>query len=201
MEQRSFNWSIVDSFSHACTFGNEEVVDILLEYKIKKEKQGKTVFEVTKDLNSDLPSSGQTLQLNTKNAVMSNLLMKASCFGYLNIVWKLLKFGANPRYKNENGDTALSLACTQEHYEIWEKLIMAKADVNETDGMKRTPLLKATKHNTNTDIIELLLKNGAKTDIADEFGSTPLHYATIRGSDVVVEYLVKLGADSSHTKP
>jgi hypothetical protein len=36
--------------------------------------------------------------------------MKASTFGYYNIVLKLLKFGANPRLKNDNSESALALS-------------------------------------------------------------------------------------------
>ena len=32
------------------------------------------------------------------------------------------------------------------------------------------------------EILELLLKNGARYDIADEEGNTPLHFAAIRGT-------------------
>lgn len=60
----------------------------------------------------------------------------------------LLKFSANPRKKNIRGESSLSLACMQENYEICERLILAKADVNEIDNRKRTPLLKAARHNS-----------------------------------------------------
>jgi hypothetical protein len=35
----------------------------------------------------------------------------------------------------------------QENFDICERLIVAKADVNEMDFRKRTPLLKAARHN------------------------------------------------------
>ena len=178
LDQSDLECNIVNAFSYACTFGNEEVVDLLLAYRIRLEKLGKPVFDI-----------------NYRDKTNNNFLMKASAFGYYNIVCKLLKFGANPRHKNNNGESALALSCMQENYSICEKLIMAKADVNETDYMKRTPLLKAARHNTDSSILELLLKNGAKTDIADEFGNTPLHHAAIRGSEIVAEFLLKLGAD------
>ncbi len=54
--------------------------------------------------------------------------------------------------------------------------------MNETDDHKRTPLLKAARHNNKNEILELLLKNGARYDVADEEGNTPLHFAAIRGT-------------------
>ena len=39
------------------------------------------------------------------------------------------------------------------------------------------------------------MKAGARTDIADEEGNTPLHFAAIRGSLEVGNFLLKLGAD------
>jgi len=75
-------------------------------------------------------------------------LMKASINGHLEIVKLLLKFGANPRKKNKRLESSLALACMQENTAICERLIIAKADVNEVDFRKRTPLLKCARHNS-----------------------------------------------------
>ena len=40
-----------------------------------------------------------------------------------------------------------------------------------------------------------MLENGAKTDIADEEGNTPLHCAATRGTVEVAKFLMSLGAD------
>ena len=108
--------------------------------------------------------------------------MKASINNHIEIVKILLIFGANPRIKTSSGESSLTLACMQENLIVVEKLVIAKADVNETDDHKRTPLLKAARHNNNNAILELLLKNGAKYDVADEEGNTPLHFAAMRGT-------------------
>jgi len=154
------------------------VVDIFISHRIKLEKLRRPQFNI-----------------DCRDKLNLTPLMKAATFGYFQIVLKLLKFGANPRLKNDRDESALALSCMQENHKICEKLIMAKADVNETDYMKQTPLLKAARHNTDYSILELLLKNGAKTDIADDLGNTPLHYAAIRGSDIVAEFLLNLGAN------
>ena len=63
--QNNLNCNIVDAFSHACTFGNEEVVDAILVYRIQQEKLGRPVFDI-----------------NYRDKMNNNFLMKASAFGY-----------------------------------------------------------------------------------------------------------------------
>ena len=108
--------------------------------------------------------------------------MKASINNHLEIVKELLMFGANPRITTSRGESSLTLACMQENHEICERLIIAHADVNELDHHKRTPLLKAARHNSKNDILQLLLNHGANPETADEEGNTPLHFAAMRGT-------------------
>lgn len=111
------------------------------------------------------------------DALSLTSLMKASINNHKEIVIMLLNFGASPRIKTERGESALTLACMQENDEIVERLIIAKANVNEVDHQQRTPLLKSARHNSQSKIIKLLLKHGAKPDVTDAEGNTPLHFA------------------------
>ena len=120
--------------------------------------------------------------IDIKDNLSLTSLMKASINNHLEIVRLLLQFGANPRIVTMNGESSLTLACMQENQDICERLIVAHADVNEMDPHKRTPLLKAARHNTQDDILQLLLDRGARPDIADEDGNTPLHFAAMRGT-------------------
>ena len=142
-------------------------------------------------LRSQIP----TFDIDSEDSLTLTALMKASINGHLEIVKLLLKFGANPRKKNKHMESALALACMQENLGICERLIIAKADVNEMDYKKRTPLLKSARHNSQSDILKLLIKAGAKPDIADEEGNTPLHVAAIRGTVEVAIYLISQGAN------
>ena len=63
------------------------------------------------------------------------------------------------------------------------------------DKLKRTPLLKAARHNSFNDILQLLLRNGAKPECADNEGNTALHYAAMRGTQDVAKFLMQLGAN------
>jgi ankyrin repeat protein len=138
---------------------------------------------------------GDIFDIDVPDNLSLTSLMKASINNHLEIVKMLLNFGANPRIRTKNGESALTLACMQENLQIVEKLIVAKADVNEIDEHKRTPLLKAARHNSKNEILELLLKNGARHDLADEEGNTPLHFAAMRGTVEVAKFLMNLGAN------
>lgn len=121
--------------------------------------------------------------------------MKAAMNGHLTIIELLLKFGASPRKINSRGENALTLACMQENFNICERLIVAKGDVNYVDSQNRTPLLKAARYNSGSEVLQLLLKHGANPDVADQDGNTPLHFAAIRGTKDVAVFLMKLGAN------
>lgn len=168
----------------ACTNGLTEIARLLLKYSAVylqacgQSEEGEDIWSI------DDPDS---LSLTS--------LMKASINNHVEIVKLLLNFGANPRIRTKNGESSLTLACMQENKQIVEKLIIAKADVNEIDDHKKTPLLKCCRHNSKNEILELLLKHGARHDLADDEGNTPLHFAAMRGSVEIAKYLINLGAN------
>ena len=162
----------------ACTNGFTKTVEVLLKHwSRKKSKHRDQIFDI-----------------DVKDNLSLTTLMKASINNHLEIVKLLIKFGANPRIVTQNGESSLTLACMQENKEICQALIIAKADVNEIDKHKRTPLLKAARHNSKNDILQLLLNSGARPDIADEEGNPPPHCAASRGTMEVAKFLMNLGA-------
>ena len=52
-----------------------------------------------------------------------------------------------------------------------------------------------TAEGESLDVARLLIEHGAEVDARDEFGTTPLHAAVVRGSLDVVRLLIELGAD------
>ena len=55
--------------------------------------------------------------------------------------------------------------------------------------------MKAARHNSKSDILKMLLNYGAKPDIADEKGNTPLHFVAQRGTQELASFLINLGAN------
>ncbi|MFS9037648.1 ankyrin repeat domain-containing protein [Streptococcus australis] len=75
------------------------------------------------------------------------------------------------------GETLLNLAVNSQTKKDVILLIENGANVNQQGELNFTPIQNACLHG-NIDIIEILLKNGAKTNIKNEFGYDAKHYAT-----------------------
>lgn len=101
----------------------------------------------------------------------------------------LLRYGADPNQPTLAGTTPLMAAAgvnwvvAQTYTESPEAVLEAVAlclelggDVNATNSMGLTPLLGAANRGSN-EIIELLVEHGARLDIQDKEGRTPLRWA------------------------
>lgn len=80
---------------------------------------------------------------------------------------------------DDDGDTVLHLAVVGCAINKVKDLIKI-CDLNAINNMMQTPLHVATMAN-RPDMVELLLLSGAKFDIQDRRGSTPLHIACQKG--------------------
>lgn len=67
-------------------------------------------------------------------------------------------------------------------------------DINYKDAQLRTPL-HAAAHVGDTDFVEFLLTNNARTNVKDIKWYTPLHRACASGAPSVVQILLDNGAD------
>jgi ankyrin repeat protein len=115
--------------------------------------------------------------------------------GNIEQVKSLIAKGANVNAKDDRGQTSLHLAVRNFYEEIVEFLISEGADVNasQTDA-SWTPLLDAASTG-QTEVIKLLLQHGAKVDVGDKFGYTPLYYAMWSEEKDAIKALISSGAD------
>ncbi|XP_021940800.1 transient receptor potential channel pyrexia-like isoform X3 [Zootermopsis nevadensis] len=95
----------------------------------------------------------------------------------------------------------LMTAIDEEAIEDTEKLLRessesASAVVNVPCGrLQLTALqLAATKGKHGAQLVNLLLMNGAKANVSDKLGRTPLHSAALLGNEEAVQALLKAGA-------
>ena len=75
------------------------------------------------------------------------------------------------------------------------ELVNSKPEIlNKKAGQRQGTILHRTAENNRPRFVEFLIKKGAKQTF-DVYGNYPLHYACISGDKLVVEVLVREGAD------
>jgi ankyrin repeat protein len=87
-----------------------------------------------------------------------------------------------------SGDRAAALA------------ILQKVDVNLAEPNGTTPLHYAA-YREDVDLVERLLKAGAKPNVKNDFGSTPMAEAAKHGNAAIIKLLLRAGADANSPNP
>ena len=106
-----------------------------------------------------------------------------------------------PDYRklNRYGGTALIPACHYGHVDTVRLLLQSsRIDVDHVNRLGWTALLEAVilgdGGSAHTEIVRLLLANGASVQRADAQGMTPLAHAQARGQQTIADILRKAGA-------
>jgi uncharacterized protein len=137
--------------------------------------------------------------VNAQDDIQDSAFLLAGARGHTEIVRLALAAGADLRLTNRYGGTALIPACHYGHVETVRVLLSESAiDVNHVNRLGWTALLEAVilgdggpRHQA---IVQLLLAHGARTQIADRDGVTPLAHARRRGQTEVEALLARAGA-------
>ena len=140
--------------------------------------QEKTVFDVArKGTLSEIQAiySRNPELVNTVNDNKSTPLILACYRNNEAVALYLLDTVSNINYNSGMG-TALMAAIMSGNKVIIEKLIVKKADLDQTDTQGKTALIYAA-FNNNTEIVQMLLKAGANKKLADNENRTALDYA------------------------
>jgi len=129
-------------------------------------------------------------------------LHRAAKEGFRTVAECLLLHGANPNVVDSVGLTPLDWAAKRAHRACAALLILRGADVNRGVRLSgRTPLLEVAggygdrQDPRRVEIVEMLLGAGADVNVANRFGTTPLHEATSYGRLEIVALLIAAGAD------
>lgn len=139
----------------------------------------------------------------------NNPLTGASLANNTAVVRLLLEKGADVNSRDGFGDTALMNAAGNGNLEMTKMLLAKGADVNAIAAKpfvqvkngtiqlgEFTPLMLVFTHGTR-ELVETLLKAGARVNAQESRGMTPLHYAVARESadPALVKLLLAAGAD------
>lgn len=130
---------------------------------------------------------------------MSTHLFNAAAIGDIIQIRALLQGGADCNSRNSDGASLLMLAAGAGHLETVKVLIELGTEVNATDPLGWTALMKALyNHELNRgfpEIVSTLIGAGADIETQIGYGTRPLMLAAGYGEAGVVDVLLKAGAD------
>ena len=161
-----------------------------------------------KDLKKivELLDTGINVDVHPDDTPVTVLTIACSYPGYEDVVSLLISKGADVNFRGRGGKTPLMWAAGNS-YKTTKLLIENGADVKAKadDGM--TAFIQATlgiqSKRVTTDVMDLLLKNGANVNAStsgkDFSGWTALLFATVNGDEELVDYLLRQGAFVNHT--
>jgi ankyrin repeat protein len=144
------------------------------------------------NLNGIKQALDQGAYINVAGKWGDTPLMLAAEYGHENIVIFLLEQGANPHYKDKEGNQAKDLTKKKSIKNILKKA--EKKSVLNTQEIKDRQLAKAAITG-NTDRVKELIDKGAQIHSKGAWGDTPLHFAAEAGHFNTVKELIKQGAN------
>jgi len=122
-------------------------------------------------------------------------LVEAVRSGTLTVIEWLIQHGANASVEpvGENAESAISVAASEDKFQILWRLHEAGAPLNVTNEYGGTPLMAAVHLGYQSDVLRLL-DYGLDADHTNKRGDTPLSLAASRGDVSLMELLVARGA-------
>ncbi|GFU20570.1 putative ankyrin repeat protein [Nephila pilipes] len=109
----------------------------------------------------------------------------------------LLRYGAKPDARNQQGITLLMKACrSPEGLETAQLLIAYGADVNATTPEEQRTAMHCAVLSGNLAIVHLLVSNGAKVRLPSNYTKPPpFFFAMLKSNYPMMKYLIDLGVD------
>lgn len=131
--------------------------------------------------------------VNAKNTDGDPLIVFAARKNMIPLAKKLLEKGADPDATCWRGQCALLVTSWMGHTEIAHMLLEKGANPNIPEG-GIYPLALACQYGYDT-IARALIDHGAKLDVQDSYGKTPLNRAAYGGHVEIVQALLQKGAN------
>ncbi len=135
------------------------------------------------------------ISVNTINIKNDTPVLWAARGNHIETVKRLIELGADLSHQNDKGSTPLYWACRYGFDELVEVLIKeGHADIHQQRKLGLFSPIVLTAALGYTNIVEILLRNGANVNLRVQNGYTPLHHAAENGNDDTIEVLLEHGA-------
>jgi ankyrin repeat protein len=133
---------------------------------------------------------------------MGKALLLASVAGNILDVCRLINRGADVDYVVmvegvDRTGTPLTEAADMGHADAVRVLISRNADVNKPEPFDGCTALHKSAQEGHVPVMQLLISKGARTDVREKLGKTPLHQAAFYGQQEAAICLLDHGSDVS----
>uniref|UniRef100_H0VJD1 Transient receptor potential cation channel subfamily A member 1 n=1 Tax=Cavia porcellus TaxID=10141 RepID=H0VJD1_CAVPO len=112
----------------------------------------------------------------------------------------LLIHGANPNLRNNNMMAPLHIAVQGMHNEMAKVLIEHSSTNINLEGENGNTAVMITCTKDNSEILEILLKKGAKLCKSNKWGDFPVHQAAFSGAKKCMELILKFGEEDGYSR-
>ncbi|KAK1249371.1 hypothetical protein MKX07_002887 [Trichoderma sp. CBMAI-0711] len=197
--------------AHAVRKKNRDLVELLFDHgaSIKsKDISGQTLLAVALN-KKDYEMAELLLKrgANPNGKTISGMPLLADEIGNrrLKTAKLLLDWGADANTKDWHSQPVLLLAIknsrisTEEKIDIVRHLFSKGAKADVVDGFSKTPAICYAVEAGLSEIISLMLQNGAKTTVTMQNGDSLLKYAIDHGRKDLAEALLHYGADPNYS--
>jgi len=131
--------------------------------------------------------------IDLQDTTRANALLSTGETGFVDVLEEVLRAEPDLTRTNRFGGTALIPAADRGHVEVVRRLLETEIDVDHVNDLGWTALLEAVILGdggpAHQEIVRLLVAAGARTDLADRDGVTPLEHARSRGYDEIAALL------------
>lgn len=106
-------------------------------------------------------------------------------------LYLIKKFNLN-KLQSKEGWTPLMVASFQGEEKVVQELIELGFDVNEKNFKGTTVLMYAKSNASKTSdlsVMNLLMKNGSKISVADDYGKNIMYYSILEGNKLVIDFI------------
>lgn len=140
---------------------------------------------------------GEGGNVNAQDENRNSAYLIAGARGRTEVLKLTLAAGADLKSTNRYGGTALIPACHYGHVDTVREMLKTRVDVDHVNNLGWTALLEAVILGdggaAHIEIVRLLVAHGAKVNLADRDGVTPLQHARRRGFTQIAGILERAG--------
>lgn len=193
-----YKWESVELLERSCESGDRKIVDYVLSLGVNINVKDVSIFDKVVQSLKNFLDEKISQDIKAQNNILTKFILefKEDC----ELISKLINIGFDVNDGDEEGVTPFLAACSVSNVEILTELIKNGAKTRTLDNDGKNAFHYAARNSNYPEVVDFLWSlniqlNEEKYPVLDE-----VDYSK-KNSDVVVESLIKIGANSHGSMP